>query len=62
MNIPNIKHVQHKIMQKVKHHVAKVSKLVYEKGDPDFVDERKKPKLPKKEKSFFDSLFHLGKK
>jgi len=57
MNIPNVKHFQRKVVDKVKHHVAKASKVLYEKGDPDFVDERKEPKLEKEEESFFDSLF-----
>jgi len=29
-------------MKKAKHHIKKVSNIIYEKGDPDFVDERKK--------------------
>ena len=61
MNIPNIKHMSHKIVEKAKRHVKKVSKLVYEKGDIDFVDERKKPE-PQKKESFFDFLFNSGKK
>ncbi|WP_415396153.1 hypothetical protein [Sulfurimonas sp. CS5] len=44
-------------MKKAKHHIKKVSNIIYEKGDPDFVDERKKTKPEKKEESFFDFLF-----
>ena len=62
MNIPNVKHFRHKVVAKVKKHVKKLSKAVYEKGDPDFVDERKKSDLPEKEESFFDFLFNFGAK
>ncbi|MDQ7043287.1 MAG: hypothetical protein Q9M34_07115 [Sulfurimonas sp.] len=57
MNVPNIKHIGHRVIKKVKLHVQKVSKYIYEDGDPDFVDERIEPKESKKEKSFFDFLF-----
>lgn len=59
MNIPNLKHFSRKVVKKVKEHVEKASKVEYEKGDPDFVDERKKCELPKKEESFFDFLFNF---
>jgi len=62
MNIPNLKHFRHIIIKKTKHHIKKISKLEFEKGDPDFVDERIKPEQPKEEKSFFDSLFNFWKK
>lgn len=63
MNIPNMKHFGHKIIEHTKHHIKKVSKIVYEKGDPDFVDERKKPEPPKEEEeSFFESFFNFGPK
>ncbi len=43
---------------KQKKHIKRVSKEHFEKGDPDFVDERTTPYIPKeKKKSFFDSLF-----
>lgn len=45
---------------KPKKHIQRVSKELFEKGDPDFVDERTTPYIPKKKKkSFFDSLFGL---
>lgn len=56
MNIPNIKHFSSKVMEKAKKHVKKVSYIIYKKGDPNFVDERKKLESPKEE-SFFDSFF-----
>ncbi|QSZ42866.1 hypothetical protein GJV85_12355 [Sulfurimonas aquatica] len=37
-------------------HIQKVSKEQFEKGDPDFVDERTSAYKPKKKKSFFHSL------
>lgn len=42
---------------KPKKHIKKVSQDVFEKGDPDFVDERHLDEKPKDKKSFFDSLF-----
>ena len=51
MNIPNIKHLSHRIIRRARHHIEKVSKTLYEKGDPDFVDERIKPELEKEEES-----------
>ncbi len=33
------------------------NKDALEKGDPDFVDERKSAYVPKEKKSFFDNLF-----
>lgn len=61
MNIPNLKHFRRKVIVRVKKHIKKLSKVEYEKGDIDFVDERIKTKPPKKEKSFFDFLFNFGK-
>lgn len=60
MNIPNIKHFSRKVIKHAKHHVKKISQTIYEKGDPNFVDERKKSQSPKEE-SFFDSLFNFWK-
>ncbi|MBC8237863.1 MAG: hypothetical protein H8E76_06505 [Helicobacteraceae bacterium] len=61
MNIPNIKHFRSNILLKEedepKKHIQKLSDTKYEQGDPNFVDERIKPKPPKKEKSFLSSLF-----
>lgn len=37
--------------------IKKVSQREFEKGDPNFKDERTKSYEPKKEKSFFASLF-----
>lgn len=37
--------------------IKKVSQDVFEKGDPNFVDERIEAYTPKKKKSFFASLF-----
>lgn len=37
--------------------IKKVSQDIFEKGDPDFVDERIKAYKPKKEESFLASLF-----
>lgn len=43
---------------KPKKHVKKVSQEQFEKGDPNFVDERTKLyEKEKKEKGFFESLF-----
>jgi len=41
---------------KPKKHIKKVSQDQFEKGDPDFVDERTSEYIPKKKKSFFDFL------
>ena len=38
-------------------HIKKVSKREFEKGDPDFVDERTSHYTPKKKGSFFDNFF-----
>ena len=38
-------------------HIQKVSKREFEKGDPDFVDERTSHYTPKKKGSFFDNFF-----
>ena len=45
MNIPNVKHFSHKLVERTKHHIKKVSQFIYEKGDPDFVDERTKRRI-----------------
>lgn len=59
MNIPNVKHFSAKVVEKKKHHIKKVPQKEYEKGDPNFVDERKKSEKPKEEESFLDSLFNF---
>jgi len=38
-------------------HIKRVSQREFEKGDPDFVDERTSTYEPKKKGSFFDDLF-----
>ncbi len=43
--------------KKSKKHIKKPSKCMLEKGDPDFVDERKTVDENKKEESLFDKLF-----
>ena len=46
--------------ERPKKHIKRVSKEQFEKGDPDFIDERTTPYIPNvKKKSFFDSLFGL---
>ena len=46
------------IVTKPKKHIEKVSQNIFEKGDPDFVDERKiDDKKSGLRKSFFGSLF-----
>ena len=42
---------------KPKKHIKKISQREFEKGDPDFVDERTKAYRPKKKGSFFDNFF-----
>lgn len=37
--------------------IKRVSQSQFEKGDPDFVDERTKKYKPKEEKSFLSSFF-----
>ena len=39
--------------------VKRVSQDLFEKGDPDFVDERTAIYKPKKKKSFIDKLFKV---
>jgi hypothetical protein len=39
--------------------IKRVSQSQFEKGDPDFIDERTKVHQPKKEKSCLGSLFQL---
>lgn len=46
------------VKEKIKKHIKPLSKNELQKGDPDFIDERKTPYEPKeKEKSFLESLF-----
>ena len=40
-----------------KKHITRVSQDMFEKGDPDFVDERISTYEPKKKSSFFDDIF-----
>jgi len=47
------------IKEKEKKHIEKVSKLQYEKGDPDFIDERTSKYKPKKKPSFLESVFGI---
>ncbi|MBC8236870.1 MAG: hypothetical protein H8E76_01455 [Helicobacteraceae bacterium] len=42
---------------KPKKSIKRVSKEKFEKGDPDFIDERTKAYEPKKNESFFSSFF-----
>ena len=42
---------------KPKKHIKRVSQREFEKGDPDFVDERTSKYTPKKKGSFFDNFF-----
>lgn len=42
---------------KPKKHVKRVSQSQFEKGDPDFVDERMTSYEAKRKESFFSSLF-----
>ncbi len=44
------------IEDKPKKHIQRVSQREFEKGDPDFVDERTSAYKPKKEESFLDTL------
>lgn len=41
---------------KPKKHIKRVSQKEFEKGDPDFVDERRVEYKPKKKESFLDTL------
>ena len=45
------------IKEKEKKHIVMVPKIEFERGDPNFVDERVSKYIPKKKVSFFDSLF-----
>jgi len=38
-------------------HITRVSQDLFEKGDPDFIDERTEIYEPKKKESFIDKLF-----
>ena len=42
---------------KPKKHIKRVSQQQFEKGDPDFIDERTFSDQPKKKETFFFSLF-----
>jgi len=44
------------VTEKPKKHVTRVSQDVFEKGDPDFIDERTVPYVPKKKKASFLSF------
>ena len=44
---------------KPKKHIQRVSQKEFEKGDPDFIDERISEYIPKKQETFFSSLFGL---
>lgn len=43
--------------EKPKKSIKRVSQAEFEKGDPDFIDDRTKAYKPKKDKSFFSSWF-----
>ncbi len=43
--------------KKAPKHIKRVSQREFEKGDPDFVDERTSTYSPKKKGSFFDNFF-----
>jgi len=45
--------------ERPKKSVTRVSQELFEKGDPDFVDERTSEYVPKKKATFFDSFFGL---
>jgi len=45
------------IKEKHTKHVERVSQIEFEKGDPNFVDERTSTYKPKEKTSFLDSLF-----
>lgn len=60
MNIPNIVHFRSHTFDKEDKphkHIKRISQAEFEKGDPDFVDERTKCDLPKKKETFLSSLF-----
>ena len=42
--------------ERPKKHIQRVSQKEFEKGDPDFIDERTTPYETKKKSSFFDAL------
>jgi len=44
-------------VDKPQKHIQRVSKKEFEKGDPDFIDERISEYEPKKKESFFSSIF-----
>lgn len=43
----------------IKKHISRVSKSEFEKGDPNFIDERISEYNPKKKESLFSSLFGI---
>lgn len=45
--------------EKPKKHITRISQSQFEKGDPDFVDERTSVYEAKKKESFFSSLFGI---
>lgn len=45
--------------EKPKKHITRISQSQFEKGDPDFVDERTSGYKSKKKESFFSSLFGI---
>ncbi len=44
---------------KPKKHIKRVSQQEFEKGDPNFIDERIAEYVPKKRESFFGGIFGL---
>ncbi|MDQ7060449.1 MAG: hypothetical protein Q9M43_04715 [Sulfurimonas sp.] len=44
-------------VDKAKKHIKRISDAEFEKGDPDFIDERTSHYHPKKKETFFSSLF-----
>ena len=45
------------VKEKEEKHIQKIPEKEYERGDPDFVDERTSKYVPKKKPSFLESLF-----
>lgn len=44
--------------EKPRKHIIKVSQEQFEKGDPNFIDERKQDSIPKQKKSILDLFFN----